>query len=622
MDNPYVHRTAVSPDMFFGRAKELNTIVQRISGKKPLCISIVGSRRIGKSSLIRFISTSECRENYFFDGKDDFLFVFVDFQHLSYLDDRHFFIYLTKSIVDEISKLKSAIKTQSYWMLLKEAEKIRKTDDGFEMCELFTGLVENINAGFCLKIVFLFDEFENTMLKLSRDVFDYLRTLPYGRNIAYITTTKKELQEVCENSYNSNFYSIFSVLNLGLFSKEEGVSLIANPFSKANIQLREDKIDSILKMTGLHPFFIQVYCYYLFDVMSGNRNNKSESVNRLFQIDCSPVFKELYLDISDIEKEMLLDLSHGRPWTKSLNVALLHAKELVDENGQIFSTSFHNFLLSFDANVKTIQKINQSADSYEDLSQNNTENKNTPCIENVYVSDTQQEVVRIAVAQFCFELTESFPYAVKNKDEVKTKIFSALDIAKDKGTNIICLPELSLREEWISEIKRRYSDMIIIGGSFYKDNKNICPVIMKSNINIPYQAKITPSASEYGIMRERMIPGDKIYKYESRFGKFVILICRDFDDLAHYFRKTDIDMIFCPSFNPVNERFQNEADSHVEKTPSYILIANTGKYGGTSIFGRLNRNYLSELVAGECRDDGDLTYKFSTSLKILTDSFI
>jgi AAA+ ATPase superfamily predicted ATPase len=52
MDNPYVHRTAVSPDMFFGRAKELNTIVQRISGKKPLCISIVGSRRIRTSSNV------------------------------------------------------------------------------------------------------------------------------------------------------------------------------------------------------------------------------------------------------------------------------------------------------------------------------------------------------------------------------------------------------------------------------------------------------------------------------------------------------------------------------------------------------------------------------------------
>ncbi|CAD6493702.1 MAG: hypothetical protein FFODKBPE_00552 [Candidatus Argoarchaeum ethanivorans] len=68
-------------------------------------------------------------------------------------------------------------------------------------------------------------------------------------------------------------------------------------------------------------------------------------------------------------------------------------------------------------------------------------------------------------------------------------------------------------------------------------------------------------------------------------------------------------MIFCPAFNPANERFQNEAHSHVERTPSYILIANTGLYGGTSIFGQLNNNYFSSLVDGGCKDTGDLTYK-------------
>ncbi len=153
--------------------------------------------------------------------------------------------------------------------------------------------------------------------------------------------------------------------------------------------------------------------------------------------------------------------------------------------------------------------------------------------------------------------------------------------------------------------------MIVIGGSFYKDNKNICPVIMESDVDIPCQPKITPSSSESSeIMGTRMIPGDTIYKYETQFGRFVILICRDFDNLVHYFRDmTDIDMIFCPCFNSASERFQKDADVHVEKIPSYALIANMGLYGGTSIFGRLNRNYFSTLVDGGCKDTEDLSYK-------------
>ncbi|MCD4782139.1 MAG: hypothetical protein K8S27_16560, partial [Candidatus Omnitrophica bacterium] len=237
------------------------------------------------------------------------------------------------------------------------------------------------------------------------------------------------------------------------------------------------------------------------------------------------------------------------------------------------------------------------------------ENIHIPKIQTVHISETEQEIVRIAVAQISFELTESFPFVLKNKDDVKTKVFSALDISEQDGANIVCLPELCLYEEWVGEIKRKYSDMIVIGGSFYKDNKNICPIIMGYDTDTPYQPKITPSPLEDRIMGPRMISGDRIYRYETRFGKFVILICMDFDDLAHFFRETDIDMIFCPSFNSANERFHNEAHSHVERTPSYILIANTGLHGGTSIFGQLNNNYFGGLADGGCKERGDSTYK-------------
>ena len=220
-----------------------------------------------------------------------------------------------------------------------------------------------------------------------------------------------------------------------------------------------------------------------------------------------------------------------------------------------------------------------------------------PIIQTVHISETEQDIVRIAVAQISFDLTESFPFAVRNRDEVKTKVFSALEIAKRDGANIVCLPELCLCEEWISEIEEQCPNMIVIGGSFYKDNQNTCPVIMESDAVIPYQPKITPAATEYG-----MIPGDQIYRYETKFGKFVILICTDFDNLAHYFREADIDTIFCPSFNSSNERFWNEAHSHVERTPSYILIANTGLHGGTSIFGQLDDKYFGALVDGGCKD--------------------
>jgi hypothetical protein len=52
-----------------------------------------------------------------------------------------------------------------------------------------------------------------------------------------------------------------------------------------------------------------------------------------------------------------------------------------------------------------------------------------------------------------------------------------------------------------------------------------------------------------------------------------------------------------------------------------FLIANAGLYGGTSIFGRLNRNYFSALVDGGCKDAifHSRTPEAQTSLETIAD---
>ncbi|CAG0984559.1 hypothetical protein METP1_01956 [Methanosarcinales archaeon] len=241
---------------------------------------------------------------------------------------------------------------------------------------------------------------------------------------------------------------------------------------------------------------------------------------------------------------------------------------------------------------------------------------NIPRIQTVHICDTKQDVVRVAVIQFCYKLSKSFPFIIENKEEVKRKIFSGLDIAEKERTNIVCLPELCLREEWIIEIEKKYPNIIVIGGGFYKNDRNICPVITKSDKEISPQLKITPAASEDMEMWDKgMISGDRIYKYETQFGKFVILICRDFERFAHYFIEIDIDFIFCPAFNEANERFHIEADSHVTKTPSYILIANTGINGGSSIFAQMNKNHFDRLIGEGFKDVEDPSFKLCEAKK-------
>lgn len=51
--NPYINRNKlpIDSDMFFGRDAEMGEISGLLSSANPQCVSIVGERRIGKSSL-------------------------------------------------------------------------------------------------------------------------------------------------------------------------------------------------------------------------------------------------------------------------------------------------------------------------------------------------------------------------------------------------------------------------------------------------------------------------------------------------------------------------------------------------------------------------------------------
>ncbi|AKB26311.1 hypothetical protein MSMTP_2842 [Methanosarcina sp. MTP4] len=222
------------------------------------------------------------------------------------------------------------------------------------------------------------------------------------------------------------------------------------------------------------------------------------------------------------------------------------------------------------------------------------------------------EVCRIGAVQIDFDLTESFPPEITEKQKTKTKILQTLDIAQREKVNIVCLPELCMCEECLSEIENRYSDMIVIAGSYYdKEGHNVCRVVMDSDRNIlPAQFKITPSVFEdSSICGSGMVPGEKTNIYdETPFGKFAVLICRDFGNYYDSLRnKTDI--LFVPSYNSASDRFHQLAHSHVSDSLAYVVIANASNKGGTSIFGRMAHKHFPKLVKMGYKEENDQSFK-------------
>jgi predicted amidohydrolase len=127
---------------------------------------------------------------------------------------------------------------------------------------------------------------------------------------------------------------------------------------------------------------------------------------------------------------------------------------------------------------------------------------------------------------------------------------------------------------------------------------------------VPNQEKIMPSEGiELSKITGRgMISGDKIFIYETQFGNISVLICRDFGNFIE--RLTDkIDIVFVPSYNSAPERFEEIANSHVSNHPSYIIISNSAIFGGTSIFGQMDKVYFPQLVQAGFKDKESNNYK-------------
>jgi len=232
-----------------------------------------------------------------------------------------------------------------------------------------------------------------------------------------------------------------------------------------------------------------------------------------------------------------------------------------------------------------------------------------PTISEIILSNKEKNIAKIAVVQINFQIRDEFPFSLDNEKETKEKFEIFLEYAISNDVDLIIFPELSTKEKWIRFFKDKYPSIVIVFGSFYKEDFNISPVLFdsKSYMN---QKKNNPSDSEdslmngIGMKREN----NRLIKYQTKFGSFVILICRDFLKYVNSVVNCT-DFILVPSLNPKPKRFHDLAHVIVTNNPSYIIISNNACYGGTSIFGQIHNNFFNLLRQNGCKMEDDDSYK-------------
>lgn len=246
-------------------------------------------------------------------------------------------------------------------------------------------------------------------------------------------------------------------------------------------------------------------------------------------------------------------------------------------------------------------------------------------VQEIFIEGKGSVRLKVAIVQFNLSLERRhnpFGYLIpsQNEQEIKTKIFNAINISRDQNADIVCFPELSFKKEWVEEIKGDCENIVICGSYYDDDAYNVCPIIIKGEIwnykKCHYSIYEEPNG-------EGMIRGDILYIFQTRFGKISVLNCIDFNKEYSKILDTSVDVIINPRCDAdAKYGFQKLSNFQIDQAngsklptffihinPSHIKLHNKEGGGGTSIICCEHKDRLLKY-----RDDGicpadDIEYK-------------
>jgi hypothetical protein len=315
MQNPYNYNYPVQKtEDFFGRASIIAKIYSRIGAERPQSVSLVGDPKIGKSSLLWYLAQPETKKQF--------------------LNDHANYVYFYIPVVDN-GDLDFDNFSKMFWkIILTDIDKYLDLEEKTPSYDLFKKIVERLTQN-QKKVILFFDDFHLTTQNESfpLEFFSFLRSLANNYNLAFVTTSYLDLQQLCVSKEveESPFFNIFTNLSLKPFEETEAVQLIIEPSKKHGLDLTEDK-DRILKAAKFFPYPLQLACHLLFDLKSHNKESsidESETFETTFYKNAQSYFENIW---SIFDEEQIFVLKEVLSSNKIKNTHQFVLNDLVRRN--------------------------------------------------------------------------------------------------------------------------------------------------------------------------------------------------------------------------------------------------------------------------------------------------
>ena len=301
--NPFTYGNPISaPARFFGRKAEVEQVYTRLLNAEFESSSIVGERRMGKTSLLNYIAHPSTAEAHGL-ALDRYLFVYVDLQMVDQkTTPTRFWSRLLRRAARE---LKDEELEAEFEQAVGQEE-----IDNYTLDDLFS-LIDEQDLHFIL----LLDEFENVNENSNFDTdFIYgLRALAIHHNLALITASRQELITLCHSDAvrASPFFNIFANVNLPAFGEEEARALIEQSLTETGVQFDPAELALVSDVAGSHPYFLQIAAHFLFAAhcKGGAAQERERYLLREFREEATPSLADYWHHSDDGERIVLSALA-------------------------------------------------------------------------------------------------------------------------------------------------------------------------------------------------------------------------------------------------------------------------------------------------------------------------
>jgi hypothetical protein len=299
IDNPFFHRGAIRRARdFHGRQAEVDQILGLLRNGQS--VSLIGPRRIGKSSLLLHLCRPSTRKQYDLHPPKA-LFVMLDCQELGGSPPEEvyesLFMGLDIAAREAGLVLGRVLNPGTYRALDRVLHQIIKQD---------------------VPVIVLLDEFELLAANnhLTPYFFARLRGLTTKYGLAYLTASQRPLFAITaeEEILSSPFFNIFVTLSLGLFSLEEASSLFGQRLKRSHVSFSPELIQHLLFLVGPHPFYLHIAGYHAFQTTAQGllttQNDIFTALDEPVEIETESHLSYLWQNLSD-QEQVALALADG-----------------------------------------------------------------------------------------------------------------------------------------------------------------------------------------------------------------------------------------------------------------------------------------------------------------------